>query len=98
MQNTSLNEIKNLVSFYQMIKPKSQLNKNDKINVNLYFKRELNIQFFYRNNIKYSDVTGKEIKIFPVLIEDDDIFIFDKNFFYKKMGKRRMKKMLSTKV
>ena len=91
LQNTSLNEIKNLVSFYQIVKPKSQLNKNDKINVNLYFKRERIYNFFYKNNIKYSDVTGKEIKIFPVLIEDDDIFIFDKNFFYKKWEKENEK-------
>ena len=50
LQNTSLNEIKNLVSFYQIVKPKNQLNKNDKINVNLYFK-ENEYTIFYRNNI-----------------------------------------------
>ena len=59
LQNTSLNEIKNLVSFYQIVKPKSQLNKNDKINVNLYFKRERIYNFFYKNILSIC-VTGKK--------------------------------------
>ena len=35
-----------------------------------------------KNNIKYSDVSGKIIKILPVLLLDNEIFIYDNNFFY----------------
>ena len=36
--------------------------------VNLYFKRDKMYNFYSKNNIKYSDVTGKILKILPVLI------------------------------
>ena len=40
--------------------------------------------FYSQNNIKYSDVSGKILKILPVLlIIEDKIFIYDNNFFMK---------------
>tara|TARA_A100000164_G_scaffold259595_1_gene231563 strand:- start:641 stop:1360 length:720 start_codon:yes stop_codon:yes gene_type:complete len=39
--------------------------------------------FYNQNNIKYSDVSGKIIKILPVLLLNDEAFIYDNNFFYK---------------
>ena len=38
-------------------------------------------KFYSENNIKYSDVSGKTLKILPVLLLDDEIFIYDNNFF-----------------
>ena len=38
--------------------------------------------FYNQNNIKYSDVSGKILKILPVLLLNDEIFIYDNNFFY----------------
>ena len=38
--------------------------------------------FYSQNNIKYSDVSGKTLNILPVLKLDDEIFIYDNNFFY----------------
>ena len=38
--------------------------------------------FYSRNNISYSDVSGKNIEILPILTIDDEIFIYDNNFFY----------------
>ena len=39
--------------------------------------------FYSKNNIRYSDVSGKIIKILPVLIKKRrGIFVYDNNFFY----------------
>ena len=38
-------------------------------------------EFYSRNNIKYSDVSGKILTILPVLLLNDEIFIYDNNFF-----------------
>ncbi len=77
----SLRNIKNLVSHYQIVKNKDQNIENFET-VNLYFKRDKMYNFYSRNNIKYSDVSGKILKILPVLLLNDEIFIYDNNYFY----------------
>ena len=81
-RNISLRIIKNLVSHYQIVKNDDKNAKNFEI-VNLYFKRDKMYNFYSKNNIKYSDVTGKILKILPVLIVGDETFIYDRNFFYE---------------
>ena len=81
-RNISLRIIKNLVSHYQIVKNDDENVKNFEI-VNLYFKRDKMYNFYSKNNIKYSDVTGKILKILPVLIVEDELFIYDSNFFYE---------------
>ena len=39
--------------------------------------------FYSQNNIKYSDVSGKILKILPILLLKDEIFIYDNNYFYE---------------
>ena len=82
-KNTSLRIIKNLVSHYQIVKNNNEENAQNFESVNLYFKRDKMYNFYSKNNIKYSDVSGKIIKILPVLIVEDETFIYDKNFFMK---------------
>ena len=81
-RNISLRIIKNLVSHYQIVKNDDENIKNFEI-INLYFKRDKMYNFYSKNNIKYSDVTGKILKILPVLIVEDETFIYDRNFFYE---------------
>ena len=82
-KNTSLRIIKNLVSHYQIVKNNNEENAQNFETVNLYFKRDKMYNFYSKNNIKYSDVSGKIIKILPILIVGDETFIYDKNFFYE---------------
>ncbi len=81
-KNVSLKIIKNLVSHYQIVKNDKENIENFEL-VNLYFKRDKMYNFYSKNNIKYSDVTGKILKILPILIVADEPFIYDKNFFYE---------------
>ena len=82
IKNISLRNIKNLVSHYQIIKNKDDDNQTLAL-INLYFKRDKMYNFYSQNNIKYSDVSGKTLKILPVLLLNDEIFIYDNNFFYE---------------
>ena len=82
IKNISLRNIKNLVSHYQIVKNKDDDNQTLSL-INLYFKRDKMYNFYSENNIKYSDVSGKTLKILPVLLLDDEIFIYDNNFFYE---------------
>ncbi len=83
IKNTSLGNIKNLVSHYQIVKNEDINNQKYEL-INLYFKRDKMYNFYSQNNIKYSDVSGKILKILPVLLSNDKIYIYDNNFFYDK--------------
>ena len=83
IKNTSLGIIKNLVSHYQIVKNEDINNQKFEL-INLYFKRDKMYNFYSQNNIKYSDVSGKILKILPVLLRNDEIYIYDNNFFYDK--------------
>ena len=50
--------------------------------INLFFKRDKMYDFYSKNNIRYSDVSGKIVKILPVLIKGEENFVYDNNFFY----------------
>ena len=82
-KNISLRIIKNLVSHYQIIKNKEDENTQNFELINLYFKRDKMYNFYSKNNIRYSDVSGKILKILPVLLTDGRIFIYDNNYFYE---------------
>ena len=81
IKDTNIKNIKNLVSHYQIVK-----NDDEKMNeislINLFFKRDKMYDFYSKNNIRYSDVSGKIVKILPVLIKGEEIFVYDNNFFY----------------
>ena len=48
--------------------------------------------FYSQNNIKYSDVTGKSLKILPVLILDNKKFLFMIIIFFMKIGQKFKKR------
>jgi hypothetical protein len=82
VKNTDLKTIKNLISHYQIQKKNNQENINI-TEINIYFKKDKIYNFFYNNNLKYSDISEKELKIFPIIIEENDFIIFDNNYLYK---------------
>ena len=81
-KNTNLRIIKNLISHYQIVKNNDENTQNFEL-VNLFFKRDKMYNFYSKNNIKYSDVSGKIINILPILLKEDETFIYDENFFYE---------------
>ncbi len=78
----NLNEIKKLISYYQIVTPEETESDKD-IKVNLLFDKEKMHNFFYQRNILYSDIINTEIIVFPLLIKEEEFFIYSKNNFYK---------------
>lgn len=81
LSNIDINQIKKLILKYQIIENKNIASK-DKIKMNISFNREKINQFFYDKNILYSDITKTKIVLFPVLIQNNKYYIYDKNYFY----------------
>ncbi len=73
-------EIKELVLFYQII------NKDENkefVNFNIFFDREKIHNLFYKKNIFYSDISYKELFLLPIYIKQEQIYIYNNNYFYE---------------
>ena len=42
---------------------------------------------FYESNILYSEISDKELFILPILKKNNQIYIFNQNFFYENWNK-----------
>ena len=82
VNNLDLVQIKELISYYQIITPKTENNKNKNITVNVFFDKKKMHNFFYKKNLLYSDIINTEVIIFPLLKENKKYFIYAQNYFY----------------
>ena len=81
LSNISFKEKRNLVTYYNI--SKSHELDNDKISFNINFDKDKLHDLFYKYDIPYSDITDIEFYILPILIKENDISIFSKNYFYE---------------
>ena len=81
VEKTSLKEIKKLVSTYQIIE-NEEFYEGGEVKVNLSFDREKINRFFYVRGISYADISDTNVVIFPVLIKNNDFFLYSENYFY----------------
>tara|TARA_B100000965_G_scaffold402538_1_gene428686 strand:- start:590 stop:1618 length:1029 start_codon:yes stop_codon:yes gene_type:complete len=88
LSNTSLKEIKSLISNFQLIDGENLENKNETL-VRLSFHHEKVNRFFYIKNISYADVYDTKVILFPVLIKENNFFLYSKNFFYENWNKKK---------
>ena len=58
-------------------------NKLEKINYNISFDKDKIHNLFYKKGISYSEITNKELFILPILKKNNQIFIYNQNFFYE---------------
>jgi len=79
ISTTNLKDIKRLISYYQI---KNDEN-SDHVSFNLFFDRDRIHNFFYQKNILYSDIINTNMIVFPLLIKDNQYFIYTKNYFYE---------------
>jgi len=78
---TNLNDIKKMISTYQ-IKHNEDLKKTDELTVNLSFDTERMNDFFYSKGISYADISKTNLVLLPVLIEDNNFYLFSENYFF----------------
>ena len=79
--NLTLNEIKKLVSHYELKEEDST--KGQIIKFNITFDRDQINNYFFVKNILYADVSKLDIVIMPILIDGNNVNIFSNNYFYK---------------
>ena len=92
ISTTNLNQIKKLISYYQ-IKNKEK-EENNSVRFNIFFDKEKIHNFFYQKNILYSDIVNTDIMIFPLLISDKQYFIYTKNYFYENWNKESVNDLI----
>lgn len=78
--NINSNDIKNLISNYQITESKEK-NTNEQ-HINLSFNRERINDFFYNKKISYADISKTEILLFPILEDKNGFNLFSKNYFF----------------
>lgn len=79
--------IKQLVTYYQIENIPEEKKKSKFVNFSVTFDKDKIHDLFYKKRILYSEISDKELYVLPLLIKNDEIFIFNKNFFYKNWNK-----------
>ena len=87
LSGLSFSSIKELVMYYQITDVLEKNIEGKFVNFNVTFDKYKIHDLFYKKGISYSDVSNKEIYILPILIKDQEIFIFNNNFFYENWNK-----------
>jgi len=82
LTSTNLEQIKKLISYYQIINSNNNEDIKD-IKVNIFFDKNKVHNFFYQRNILYSDIANTEIVLFPLLRNKNEYFIYSQNYFFK---------------
>ena len=84
LSKLELNEIKDLVSYYQVIGKESDNPDEEKVIFNIHFDKEKFHRLFYSKSISYSEVTNKDLYFLPVLRIKNQIYIYNNNYYLKK--------------
>ena len=92
LYNLSFSKINELVKYYNI--SKNTDTKIDKVNFNITFDRGKIHDLFYRTGLLYSDIADKEFFILPVVLNENEIFIFSNNYFYENWNKSKNKKLI----
>lgn len=87
VNKTDLNEIKKLISYYQVINSEKK-EKDENKRFNIFFDKDRMHNFFYTRNLLYADISDTEVIIFPLLKEEKKYFIYSKNYFYENWNKK----------
>ena len=81
LKGLNFDQIKQLVTYYRV----SNVTENKKaelLNFRVTFDKDKIHQLFYKRGISYSEILDKELYILPINIKENEVFIFNKNFFY----------------
>ena len=88
IEKTSLKTIKKLIDSFTMSNERF-INNSYKVNFDVNFNKKNTLFFFEKKNIFPSIPKVKDLLLIPVLVDvqQDEIFFFNKNIFYKKWNK-----------
>ena len=87
LSDLKLSSIKQLVIYYQIIDVSKKNQKEGLVNFSVTFDKAKMHDLFYKRGISYSEILDKELYVLPVLLENNEINVFNNNLFYKNWNK-----------
>ena len=87
ISNTKIQQIKKLISYYQITEPKNIEKQKKNSSFNIFFDKDRMHNFFYDRNILYSDIIDTEVILFPLYKKDNQYFVYTQNYFYENWNK-----------
>ena len=75
--------VKQLVMYYQISNTPNKKKKTEDANFSITFDKDKIHKLFYEKGISYSDILDKELYVLPILLSNDEIFVFNNNFFIR---------------
>ena len=84
LSQLKFSQIKNLVSYYQVILKDEENVFNDKVSYNIFFDKKKIHKLFNEFGILYSEIIDKEIYLLPIIERNNQFYIYNQNFFYDK--------------
>ena len=82
LSNLEFRLINDLVSYYQVASERDNEKKKNKKIYNISFDKDKIHDLFYKMGISYSEILNKELYLLPVLKKDDQIYVYNQNFYY----------------
>ena len=89
LSGINLEQIKGLISYYQIIDQDEETKDKNNIKFNVFFDKGRMHNFFYNRNILYSDIINTEVILFPLLKKEDQYFIYTQNYFYENWNEEK---------
>ena len=74
--------IKELVTYYQVSNISDEKNNKELVNYSVTFDKDKMHELFFNRGISYSEISNKELYFLPLLIKDNEIYVFNNNYFY----------------
>ena len=87
LYKTKIGIIKDLILTYQIVKNERNDKKENFLTFNIKFDQKKINDFFAQRRISYVDISNISLTLFPILIKQKDIFLYEENFFYKNWTK-----------
>ena len=83
LNKTKAEIINNLVLTYQITK--TEINKNNKhtLTTNIKFDQKKINNFLAKKRIPYADISNISLTMFPIIVKNKDILLYEENFFYQ---------------
>jgi len=82
LSKLDFSQIKELVTYYQVADKIDNKSNVEKINYNISFDKNKIHNLLFNENISYSEIVDKELFLLPILKKNNQIFIYNQNFFY----------------
>ena len=87
LSDLNFSSIKKLVTYYQISNLPNQEKEENFVNFSVTFDKDKIHDLFYKKGISYSEISDKEIYVLPIFLKENEIFIFNQNFFYQNWNK-----------